>query len=118
METFEIPLYTGHLTVCIYTDLKKSIEQCGFTYNNEADHYSTLTLATTGRQYFVFLPPDVTPGSLASSARRLCKLIFQFEKIKISLEQTEHECRLIEWLVDQIYIVLNDTKIKEVYAAN
>lgn len=118
IETLDIPLYKGDITICVFTNLKYSVEKCGFKYNGEMNHYESFLVRTEEMKYFMFIPPTISHGVVASTARRLCKLIYEGERIKICSAQIQHECRLLEWIVDKTYLVLNDTKIKTVYAEN
>lgn len=118
IKAIEIPLYTGKIIPIIFDDLEKAIKDCGFKYDNEAEHFRTLFVCTEDKRYYLFIPMDATNGEVAAFARKVTRCIFTNEKINISFEQVEHECRLIKWIVDKIDPVLNDKKIRTIYSEN
>jgi hypothetical protein len=117
-RSVKIPLYKGILIISVNTTLKESFDRNKFCYDKQAEHYDEVTFRAKDDEYYVFVTPKITHGRVASLARKVCKLVFERERIKQGPEQIGHECRLIEWIVDEIYIILNDTKIKTIYAEN
>jgi hypothetical protein len=71
------------------------------------------TKATGGYHILIFLKPTAKPGIIAHECKHAVNFIFQWHGQKLSLDNDEHECYMLDWLVDQAHNSIKKYKSKK-----
>jgi hypothetical protein len=81
----------------MFTEAEKRGTRCilAYTYAYEK--------ATGGYHILIFLKPTAKPGVIAHECKHAVNFIFKWHGQKLSLDNDEHECYLLDWMVDQAH---------------
>jgi hypothetical protein len=75
---------------------KKYIKAYTFAFENDQNC----------KRYILFFSTNVTPGTIAHEVKHLINILYKWHGQKLSLENDEVECHLLEELVDKVYMII------------
>lgn len=112
---FDIPLYKGKLIIILCDDSKLVKDLCpdfqakelfAHAYNGDYKGYDG---------FFVILNPflenyKITNGVVAHEALHIVNMLFMNRKVEYQLDNDEHTCYLLEWVVNRVneYLLRNN----------
>jgi hypothetical protein len=109
----EIPLYKGQLVVILCDDVSELKD------NSPNFPHSQIFAHSYGKEYkgeegyFILLntkseQAKITQGIIAHEALHIVNILFQQRCVGYQLDNDEHACYLLEWIVDEVNNILRD----------
>lgn len=109
----EIPLYKGMLVVILCDNVDE------LKHNSPNFSHSQIFAHSYGKEYngeegyFVLLNPKskqakITEGIIAHEALHVVNILFQQRGVGYQLDNDEHACYLLQWIVDEITNILKN----------
>lgn len=107
----EIPLYKGQLVVIICDEIEK-IKNIAPNFPHSEIFAHSYGKEYNGEEgYFILLNPQskqakITNGIIAHEALHIVNILFQQRGVGYQLDNDEHACYLLQWIVDEVCAVI------------
>lgn len=101
-KTITVPLYGDKIVIIITTDLSKIADKYKLELNGKED----AIVFDIGHRIYGVAFMSYNHGIIAHEALHLVRFIYEGINANFSLENDEHQCILLEWIVNEIYKVL------------
>jgi len=101
---YKIPIYGGIAHFIFFS--KEEIEEVKKKYQvSKIEEYDAVTLYydRSSKWIILFHKDRITPGIIAHEAKHLLNLIFQYNGLRLDLDNDEAECYFLGWLVNRIH---------------
>lgn len=118
IRKFRLPIYSDRIWVVVHPSIRKAIDhvedqidQTILKSPNNADALCFTYKDTNGtNRTILFFKPTVNPGVIAHEAKHAINFIFAWSGVRLSIDNDEPECYLLEYLVNKIHSILSQAK--------
>ena len=110
IKTIPIPIYGGSLILIKDKNFKKTSKKYKLKLSAKYGAYSFENKKAKEFEYVISFVDD-NPSLVAHESSHICNFIFKNIGAKLNTKNDEPQCYLIGWIVDEIEIFLNSTKL-------
>lgn len=116
IRKFRIPVYTDRVWVVVHPSIAVAVDYIEDLIDHSIEHNNAEALtftykdANSAKRTIIFFKPNPKPGLIAHEVKHAINFVFSWSGIRLSTTNDEHECYLLEWMINKVHSILNQAK--------